>query len=308
MPNFWSSAQEGFNRGVGFGSEVYLRAREEARLAREAARDARVQQKRLALQERAQKLSEQIAKQRAVEHSLRVAREKQEIQLAKDARTAQKAAVRSALPEGLDEAFEQTYGVPLPADVDTMGELQALGYTPAEVLDAAALLRRKRTPTVSHSYSHRDRNEEDPIRGGQVEAVREYDALLSDLEGRFEAVPEDQRGWGEGEALRTEIDKVRARRTSALQGMGAREYEAYQRQQREASAPVDASGPGGAFLPGITPMGGSSRLQGLIDGLRGAAVGRAAQPLTAHPVQQSPAMPGQEDDPYDFLDDIDLGL
>lgn len=300
MATFWGSAERGFNRGVGFGADLYQRALDNAASAREEARQARLDQIAQKNQERAQRLAAELHQRRVIESKVREAQARFEMQLTKDAQAAQEAGSKAPVPDSLRQAAQEAYGVAVPVGT-TMGDLSGLGVDPEKVMEAVGRVRLRKIPSqsVSTHISNRGGGDEPTVRGGRVAALEEIDAEIARLEGQMGELNPEM--WTDREDLQEQIEKYRAERRRGLSGLSEAEFQAYESRPRTTDAAE-------TFLPGLSPMGGSNRLQQALDGAREAqaaaqtGVAPAPDPLPARAVPQG----APEPDEFDFLDDFDL--
>lgn len=299
MATFWGSAERGFDRGVTLGADLYQRALDNAARARAEAhreRQAKVAEKH---QQRMFELNKEMQERRMAESLVREARQKFEMQLTKDAQAAKKAGDESPVPASIRQAAQETYGVALPADA-TMGSLGALGIDPEKMMQERG---RQRTAAIPRQSVHTtNAGGGSPIRGGRLAALEDLDAQIYRLEGELGAV--NPEATQQRKPIQQQIDQLRAEHRRAMSGLNPAEYDAYEARPRT----VDASE---TILPGLTPAGGSNRLQQALDAARAAQAGAspASAPLPARDVSQPAQAEPAEDyggDEWDFLDDLDF--
>ena len=285
MPNFWDAASAGFQRGVPLGADLYQRALDNARQAREDARQQALDKEKRAVQQRATRLAEQVAKQQMLARSLEIARERATMKAEEDARAAAKQGRGEPVSAEARKLYAEAYGVTIPEGA-TMGSVIDTYGEPAAAAKQVGEIRERRTPSVSHSYSHRDPDSADPLALGQVEAAKEYDRLIAEAENSLTGLA------SKDTPIRQQIGRYQTARAALVAKMGAAEVGAY----RTPVAPVDESE---EFLPGISVMArqGSPYLPG------GALT--PARPLVEQPVLQEPP-PVAPDTTFDFLDDLEF--
>ena len=220
-----------------------------------------------------------------VARSLEIARERATMKAEEDARAAAKQGRGEPVSAEARKLYAEAYGVTIPEGA-TMGSVIDTYGEPAAAAKQVGEIRERRTPSVSHSYSHRDPDSADPLAVGTVAPCRSTTGSSKRRSGNLTGLA------SKDSPIRAQIRRYQTARAALVAKMGAAEVGAYR-------TPVEPVDEGEEFLPGISVMArqGSPYLPG------GALT--PARPLVEQPVLQEPP-PVAPDTTFDFLDDLEF--